>query len=102
MTDYREQELQKMINMAVDSSPELGALDGGLLIDYETGKRYQFADEYTAIFLASSRGIVLELARRIRQLERATTTTETTPHDPYEHYPQHRPMPHPGTQQDKD
>lgn len=70
MTEYSDLPLEKMAALAKDSCPELGHIDGGRVIDYETGKWYEFADEETGLFVASARSIVLELARRIRQLER--------------------------------
>lgn len=65
MTASHEFTLRQLVDLANESSAELGNLGGGLLVDYESGARYQF-DESTAAFLASARSIVMELARRLR------------------------------------
>ncbi len=70
MPEYSDLSLKQMVDLAKNSCSELGAMSGGQLVDYETGKYYHFADEDTAMFIASARSIVLELARRIQQLER--------------------------------
>lgn len=54
--------LIKMLNLANESSAEIAAI-GEWITDYETGNRMWVGDE-TAMFLASARGIVLELVRR--------------------------------------
>lgn len=61
--------LIELVNLANESSSELGDMGGGVLIDYESGKTFYGFDIHTATFLASAREIVLELARRIRELE---------------------------------
>lgn len=70
MTEYCDLTLKQMVDLAKNSCSELGTMSDGQLVDYETGKYYQFADADTAMFIASARSIVLELAKRIRQLER--------------------------------
>lgn len=70
VTEYCDLTLKQMVDLATNSNSELGAMSGGQLVDFETGKYYQFSDEDTAMFIASARSIVLELAKRIRQLER--------------------------------
>jgi len=65
MSDYREITLKQFIDLAKESSSELGSMSDGLMCDYETGKYFQVSDEQTALFLASARSIVLELTRRL-------------------------------------
>lgn len=61
--------LEKFVDWAKDSCPELGCVGDCTVIDYETGARYFFADHETAQFVASARTIVLELARRLQASE---------------------------------
>lgn len=70
MTDYCTLPLKAFVDLARESSDELGSLGGGLLTNYENGRLLKVVDEPTALFLASARGIVLELARRVIELER--------------------------------
>lgn len=70
MAEYSDIPLEAFVNLATDSSDELGDLGKGVLIDYESGKSFHFAEADTPKFLASARSIVLEMARRIQQLER--------------------------------
>jgi hypothetical protein len=74
MTEYRDISLQELIDLAETSSEELGATGGNYVVDYTTGKPFEAPDYDTALFLASAREIVLELARRLRAIE-----------DPYGH-----------------
>lgn len=69
MSDYKTIDLMELVNLAQNASGEIGALSDGTLINYETGQQVYFVDENTALFLASAREIVLELARRIRAIE---------------------------------
>jgi hypothetical protein len=69
MSEYTDMTLTELENAALLSSPELGSLSGGRMINYETGKPFLVCDEDTAVFIASARSIVLELIRRIRSLE---------------------------------
>lgn len=69
MTNYRETALIEFINLAKNSCSELGATGGNYVVDYTTGKPFEAPDYDTALFLASAREIVLELARRIREQE---------------------------------
>lgn len=68
--DYSDIALEVFVNLAKESSSELGSLGNGVLIDYESGKHFHFSEDDTPKFLSSARSIVLELARRIQQLER--------------------------------
>lgn len=70
MPESHDMELKVFVDLAKNSSGEIGALGNGVLINYETGKSVQFVDEETAMFLASAREIVLEMARRIQVLDR--------------------------------
>jgi hypothetical protein len=64
---YEDMSLQDFADYARNSSPELGSLGDGWLINYETGEQSKVAgDEPTAIFLASAREMVLELVRRLQ------------------------------------
>lgn len=65
-----EFDLKTFVDLAKESSGEIGALGDGILINYETGKTVDFVDKETAMFLASAREIVLEMAKRIQVLER--------------------------------
>ena len=64
MTEYKDLPPKSIYDLTLASSAELGALGNGILIDYETGQRYQF-DQDTAMFLASARTIVLHLIHRL-------------------------------------
>lgn len=70
MTEYNNIPLEALVDLAKESSSELGSLGNGALIDYESGTHFQFSEDETPKFLSSARSIVLELARRIQQLER--------------------------------
>ena len=65
MNEYREISMNKMVDLAQTSCAELGATGGNWVVNYETGKPFEAPDYDTALFLASAREIVLELARRI-------------------------------------
>lgn len=78
MTSYTKMTLKEFIDLARNSSPELGSLGYGWLINYETGERGLIGDEETAIFLASAREIVLELVRRLQETGREQVTTCAT------------------------
>ena len=54
--------------MARVSSPEIAAL-GDTIMDYEAGWSAHTGDADTNMFLASARTIVLEMAKRIHELE---------------------------------
>ena len=69
MAEYNDTPLKEFVDLATDSSSELGWLDQNSIIDYESGKTIDFGDQETAKFLASARSIVLELARRLRAIE---------------------------------
>ncbi len=70
MTDeYKSISLQKIVDLAQNSCSELGATGINYMIDYITGKPFEAPDYDTAIFLASAREIVLELVRRLNELE---------------------------------
>lgn len=78
MGNYKDMSLKEFANAATASNPELGAI-GATLVNYYTGKTQgEFEDhegdpgsgEQTALFLASAREIVMELIRRVQQLER--------------------------------
>ena len=73
MPDYIDIPLKTFVDLAKESSSEMGAMDNGLMVDYETGRYFQVPDAQTALFIASAREIVLELARRIQVLERNTS-----------------------------
>lgn len=73
-TEYQGVPLRTLVDLATTSSSELGATGGVWVVDYETGKPFEAPDYDTALFLASAREIVLELARRLRAVE-----------DPYGH-----------------
>jgi hypothetical protein len=66
VTEYRDISLQKLVDLAETSSEELGATGGNWVVNYETGKPFEAPDYDTALFLASAREIVLELAYRIK------------------------------------
>lgn len=68
MTEYKDLPPKSIYDLTLASSAELGALGNGVLIDYETGQRYQF-DQDTAMFLASARSIVLHLIHRLHSDE---------------------------------
>jgi hypothetical protein len=70
MAEYRDIPLNQLVSLAETSSEELGATGGNYIVDYATGKPFEAPDYDTALFLASAREIVLELARRIQVLER--------------------------------
>lgn len=69
MTNYRDIPLIKLVDLAETSCSELGATGGNYVVDYTTGKPFEAPDYDTALFLASAREIVLELARRIQEQE---------------------------------
>lgn len=69
MPEYKDIDLSELALLAEKSSSELGAMDGGVLVDYETGASIAFVDKDTAMFVASSRSIVLELVRRLREFQ---------------------------------
>lgn len=70
MTEYKDMTLVDFANLARHSSPELGSLGKGWLVNYDTGKQSDIAgDEDTAIFLASAREMVLELVKRLQAVE---------------------------------
>jgi len=69
VSEYKDIELIKLVNVAVESCAELGAISGNVVINYETGKTFEVPDAETALFIASAREIVLELARRIREMK---------------------------------
>lgn len=68
--DYSDIPLNELFDLANTSCAELGATGGLWVINYEDGKPFEAPDYDTALFLASAREIVLELARRIQVLER--------------------------------
>lgn len=68
MSEYSEMKDIEFLNYAIDSSPELASLGGGLMCDYETGYKWQVIDEETALFLASAREIVIELVSRLGEM----------------------------------
>lgn len=72
MSQYTDIPLKTFVDLAKESSSEMGSMDGGLMVDYESGRYFQVPDVETALFIASAREIVLELARRIQVLERNT------------------------------
>lgn len=69
MTELKDASLKEFIDLATESSSELGWLDQNSIIDYESGKTVDFGDQETAKFIASARSIVLELARRLQAIE---------------------------------
>lgn len=69
MNQYAEMTLKQFADLARNSCAELGSMSNGLMVNYETGKYFQVADEETALFLASSREMVLELVKRLIALE---------------------------------
>lgn len=69
MSDYKDIPLIKLVDLAQTSCAELGATGGNYVVDYTTGKPFEAPDYDTALFLASAREIVLELARRLREIE---------------------------------
>ena len=69
MSDYKDFQLRQIVDLANESCSELGAIGDTTVINYETGRSFEAPDYETALFLASAREIVLELARRIRELE---------------------------------
>lgn len=70
MAEYSDIPLEAFVDLAKESSSELASLGDGVLIDYESGQNFRFSEDETPKFLSSARSIVLELARRIQQLER--------------------------------
>ena len=75
MTNYARLSLDDLTELARNANPELTALDN-MLIDNHTGKSAAIFQSHaeqdgkaTALFHASAREIVLELARRIRDLQ---------------------------------
>lgn len=69
MGDYRDFSLKQFADWARESSGEVAGIDD-VLMDYERGWRVYTGDKETNLFLASAREIVLELVRRVQQLER--------------------------------
>lgn len=69
MGDWHDISLRKMKDLAATSCAELGATGGEWVVNYETGKPFEAPDYDTALFLASAREIVLELARRIETIQ---------------------------------
>lgn len=69
MAEYKDIPLKQMVDLAKNSSSELGAVGGRRIVDYENGRTFEASDEETALFIASARSIVLELARRIQAIE---------------------------------
>lgn len=69
MAEWQDFWLDRFVELARNSSPEVAAV-GSILTDYERGWSIQTGDEETSLFLASARNIVLELAKRVQQLER--------------------------------
>lgn len=65
MTEYKDMTLVEIEEFTYLSSPEIGA-HGTRLWDCESGRSWEMPDGDTALFLASSRAIVLELCRRLR------------------------------------
>lgn len=75
MSDYKSIPLDQLTELARNSNPELSASDNSLF-DNHTGRFSAHFESHgdtnghdTALFLASAREIVLELARRIRVIE---------------------------------
>lgn len=71
MAPLSEAPLSHFIDVAWKASNEIGYMGDQVLFDYETGKSFVAPDADTAKLWAFSRSIILELARRIEQLERA-------------------------------
>lgn len=70
MAEYQDIPLKDFVDLAKESSDELGSLGNGVLIDYSSGHHDHFAEDDTPRFLSSARSIVLEMAKRIQLLER--------------------------------
>jgi hypothetical protein len=68
MSEWSDLSLRALVDLATTSSGELGATGGNWVVDYETGKPFEAPDYDTALFLASAREIVLELARRLQSV----------------------------------
>lgn len=65
--DYKDMPLDRFVNLARESSDELGAHDNTLW-NHQSGNNWTMDDPETALFLASARSITLELIRRIYAL----------------------------------
>lgn len=76
MTEYKDIPTQELLDLATESSSELGSL-GKLLFDYETGNAITMISEQSAMFLASARSIVLELVRRLHLSEKTASTYQS-------------------------
>lgn len=77
MSNYRDMTLAQFADAARNCNPELGAIESSLFNYYSGNPQGTFEDhdgepnsgKQTALFLASAREIVLELVRRIQELE---------------------------------
>ena len=76
MAQYSDIPLSEFANLARASSEEIGA-HGSTLWDHETGRHFEIGDANTALFLASARGIVMELVLRVIALEGETGVGKT-------------------------
>jgi DNA-binding MarR family transcriptional regulator len=80
MMEYRDVPLRTLVDLAETSCAELGATGGNWVINYETGKPFEAPDYDTALFLASAREIVLELAHRLQSIENPYSHLSKTQH----------------------
>lgn len=64
---YKDMSISDFLNLASQSSDEMGSLGGGKMVDYETGHYFDVRDEETAVFVASARNMVEELCKRLNR-----------------------------------